>query len=49
MSKLRKSAIKNLKGSDEKLRVKWMTDNMLKNKSFIYFSKAMNQKERKNY
>ena len=46
MSKLRKSAIKNLKGSDEKLRVKWMTDNMLKNKSFIYFSKAMNQKEK---
>ncbi len=46
MSKIRKSAIKNLKGSDEKLRVKWMIDNMQQNKTFLYFSNLMNQKEK---
>ena len=46
MSKLRKSAIKNLKGSDEKLRVKWMTDNMLKNKKFYLFFKSNESKEK---
>ena len=37
-SETRKFAIKNLKGSDEDLRVSWMLKNMEKNKSFFYMS-----------
>ena len=39
MNKSRKLAIKNLKGSEEKLRLSWMIDNMENNKTFKYFSK----------
>ena len=38
-SDLRKLAIKNLKGSEEDLRVSWMLKNMSKNKTFLYMSK----------
>ena len=38
MKNNRKLAIKNLKGSEEKMRVSWMLKNMKKNKIFKYFS-----------
>ncbi len=37
-SESRKFAIKNLKGSDEDLRVSWMLKNMKENKTFYYLS-----------
>jgi MoaA/NifB/PqqE/SkfB family radical SAM enzyme len=43
----RQLAIKNLKGSDEELRVSWMLSNMKKNKTFIYFSKRKNEEDKK--
>jgi MoaA/NifB/PqqE/SkfB family radical SAM enzyme len=46
MSTTRKFAITNLKGSDEKLRVEWMINNMHQNKTFIYFSNKLDQKKR---
>ena len=46
--KNRKLAIKNLKGSDEKLRVSWMLKNMMNNKTFLYFSKNLNKKNKVN-
>ena len=39
MTNSRKLAIKNLKGSDEKLRLNWMLDNMEQNKTFVYLSR----------
>ena len=42
-SETRKLAVKNLKGSDEDLRVSWMVKNMEKNKSFYYMSKKKNK------
>jgi len=39
MKNLRKLAIKNLKGSDEQMRVSWMLKNMNKNKTFKYLLK----------
>ena len=36
MKNSRKLAIKNLKGSDEKMRVSWMLKNMSENKTFKY-------------
>ena len=38
-SETRRLAIKNLKGSDEELRVSWMLDNMKENKTFHYLNK----------
>ncbi len=46
MKKLRKSAITNLKGSDEKLRVDWMISKMSQNKAFLYFSEKKNKFEK---
>ena len=45
----RQLAIKNLKGSDEKLRVSWMLSNMKKNKTFIYFQKKKMKSTKNNY
>ena len=36
MNNTRKLAIKNLKGSDEEMRVSWMLKNMSENKTFKY-------------
>jgi MoaA/NifB/PqqE/SkfB family radical SAM enzyme len=36
MKNSRKLAIKNLKGSDEQMRVSWMLENMIENKTFKY-------------
>ena len=41
-SSSRKLAIKNLKGSDEKLRISWMLKNMKQNKTFYYMSQKEN-------
>ena len=41
-SSSRKLAIKNLKGSDEKLRISWMLKNMGQNKTFYYMSQKKN-------
>ena len=49
MKKLRKSAITNLKGSDEKLRVDWMISKMSQNKAFLYFSEKKIILKKKNY
>ncbi len=45
-AKSRQIAIKNLKGSDEKLRISWMLSNMKTNKTFVYFSKKKNDNEK---
>tara|TARA_B100000795_G_scaffold266646_1_gene250149 strand:- start:668 stop:2029 length:1362 start_codon:yes stop_codon:yes gene_type:complete len=42
----RQLAIKNLKGSDEKLRVAWMLKNMEKNKTFSYLSEKSSAGEK---
>ena len=39
MKNNRKLAIKNLKGSEEKMRVSWMLKNMKENKTFKYLSR----------
>ena len=39
MTESRKLAIKNLKGSDEEMRVSWMLKNMNQNKTFKYLLK----------
>ena len=44
MTDLRKLAIKNLKGSDEEMRVSWMLNNMSENKTFKYLSRNDNFK-----
>ena len=42
----RQLAIKNLKGSDEKLRIAWMLKNMRENKAFSYLSQRSSSKEK---
>ena len=49
MKNNRKLAIKNLKGSEEKMRVTWMLKNMHKNKTFKYLSKKGDFKYNKKY
>ena len=49
MKNNRKLAIKNLKGSEEKMRVTWMLKNMHKNKTFKYLSKKGDLKYNKKY
>lgn len=46
MNDSRKLAIKNLKGIDEELRVSWMLKHMKQNKTFIYFSKKINEEKK---
>ncbi len=49
MKKIRKSAIKNLKGSDEKLRVEWMINNMHHNKTFLHLSNNLDKAEKEKF
>ena len=47
MNDTRQLAIKNLKGSDEEMRVSWMLENMNENKTFKYLLEK-NGKKNKN-
>ena len=47
MSDTRQLAIKNLKGSDEEMRVSWMLENMNENKTFKYLSEKNGKKNKK--